>query len=117
MLRNIIRMIGSWLRVDGLWTWILLIAFVAFRCCFEMGAFHTLYVAAFILLFVLAPRPRVLDAFLMEMGRRSTSMWFVHTYFCYYLFHDWIYGFRYPLLIFLVLIEGFGASVSAYQAC
>ena len=59
---------------------------------------------AFIVLFVNAPRPEWLDRFLTEMGKRSTSMWFVHTYFCYYLFHDWIYGFRYPVVIFAVLL-------------
>lgn len=51
-----------------------------------------------------APRPRPLNAFLQEMGRRSTSMWFVHSYFCYYLFHDFIYGFKYPIIIFIVLL-------------
>ena len=91
-------------RFQGVWIWMVLIALVVFRCCFETGAFHTLYVAAFIIMFVKAPRPKVLDAFLMEMGRHSTSMWFVHTYFCYYLFHDWIYGFQYPIVIFLVLL-------------
>lgn len=95
---------GLQLRVNGLWMWGALIALVAFRCCFETRAFHTLYAAAFIFLFVNAPRPKILDSFLMEMGRRSTSMWFVHTYFCYYFFHDWIYGFRYPLLIFFILL-------------
>ena len=49
-------------------------------------------------------RPVWLDTFLYEMGCRSTSMWFVHTYFCYYLFKDFIYGFKYPLLIFSVLL-------------
>lgn len=95
------------LKVNGMAgfvPWLLLLVLVAFRCCFRTSAFHTVYVAAFIILFVSAPRPKAMDAFLTEMGRRSTSMWFVHTYFCYYLFHDWIYGFRYPLLIFLVLL-------------
>lgn len=100
------------LRVNGLWIWIFLIALVVFRCCFKTGAFHTLYAAAFIVLFVNAPRPKGLDSFLMEMGKRSTSMWFVHTYFCYYIFHDWIYGFRYPTLIFIVLLAcSYGSAV------
>lgn len=90
--------------ISGLGIWLLLIALVTFRCCFATGAFHTLYVAVFILLFVKAPRPKTLGSFLIEMGRRSTSMWFVHSYFCYYLFHDWIYGFSYPLVIFIVLL-------------
>jgi len=45
-----------------------------------------------------------LDRFLIEMGKRSTSIWFIHTYFCYYLFHDFIYGFKFPILIFFVLL-------------
>ncbi len=68
------------------------------------GALHTLYAFAFIILFAQLKRPAWLDAFLHEMGRRSTSMWFVHSYFCYYLFKDFIYGFKYPLMIFAVLI-------------
>lgn len=31
-------------------------------------------------------------------------MWMIHSWFCYYLFHDWIYGFRYPLVIMAVLV-------------
>ena len=31
-------------------------------------------------------------------------MWLTHTYFSIYLFHDFIYGFRYPLLIYVVLV-------------
>ncbi|MGM9851669.1 MAG: hypothetical protein ACI306_05960 [Muribaculaceae bacterium] len=56
------------------------------------------------MLFTKIQRPSWVDKFLMEMGRRSTSMWFVHTYFAYYLFHDFIYGFKYPALVFLVLL-------------
>ena len=35
---------------------------------------------------------------------KRQSMWFVHTYFCYYLFHDFIYNFKNPLLLFTVLL-------------
>lgn len=63
-----------------------------------------IYTLIFILLFVLINRPAWLDKFLLEMGKRSTSMWLIHTYFCYYLFHDFIYGFKYPLVIFAVLV-------------
>ena len=31
-------------------------------------------------------------------------VWFSHTFFSYYLFHDVIYGFKYPLVIFMVLM-------------
>ena len=63
-----------------------------------------LFVTLFLPLFIAWKRPQSVDRFLTEMGNRSTSMWFVHSYFCYYLFHDFIYGFRYPAAIFLVLL-------------
>lgn len=31
-------------------------------------------------------------------------MWLTHTYFSIYLFSSLIYGFRYPLLIYVVLV-------------
>lgn len=82
----------------------ILLLLMVVRMYLETGVFHVLYSVAFIVLFVQIKRPVWLDTFLYEMGCRSTSMWFVHTYFCYYLFKDFIYGFKYPLLIFSVLL-------------
>ena len=31
-------------------------------------------------------------------------MWMIHCWLCYYLFHDFIYGFKYPVIIFTVLV-------------
>lgn len=90
--------------LKGSWIWLLLAALVAFRCCFDTSAFHTLYAFAFIYLFIRAPRWRWLDKVLMELGNKSMDMWMIHSWFCYYLFHDWIYGFRYPLVIMAVLV-------------
>lgn len=85
--------------------WILIFVLFALRCCISTSAFHTFYILAFIILFVNAPRWHWIDNFLSELGKRSTSMWFVHSYYCYYLFHDFIYGFKYPVIIFLVLLS------------
>lgn len=82
----------------------LLLLLVAVRMCISVGVFHPLYAAVFIILFVKIKRWKWLDNFLCEMGKRSTSMWFVHTWFCVYLFRDFIYCVHYPFLIFLVLI-------------
>ena len=41
---------------------------------------------------------------LYELGRHSMPMWMTHTFFAVYLFQDFIYGFKYPLLIWLILI-------------
>lgn len=41
---------------------------------------------------------------LSVLGKYSTYMWMIHTYFCYYFFHGIIYSPKYPILIFLFLI-------------
>ena len=38
------------------------------------------------------------------------NIWMIHTWFCYYLFHDFFYGFNYPILIFAATL---GASILA----
>lgn len=45
-----------------------------------------------------------IDKILMELGKRSTSIWLIHTYFCYYLFQNFIYSFKYPIIIITVLM-------------
>lgn len=42
--------------------------------------------------------------FFIAMGKQSMVMWLTHSFFCYHIFHDYIYGFRYPLVIYAVLI-------------
>lgn len=32
------------------------------------------------------------------------QIWMIHTIICVYLFHDLIYGFKYPIIIYLVLL-------------
>ena len=39
-----------------------------------------------------------------KLGLNSMPMWMTHTFFAIYLFQNFIYGFKYPLLIWLVLI-------------
>ena len=82
----------------------LLICLCLLRLCFRTMFFNPIYAAGFILLFSSLPHLGITRNILAEFGRRSTSMWFIHTYFCYYLFHDFIYSFKYPVIIFLVLL-------------
>ncbi len=44
------------------------------------------------------------------LGAHSMNIWMIHTWFCYYLFHDFFYGFNYPILIFAATL---GASILA----
>ena len=85
-------------------SWVLLVVLCVLRCCINTGAFHNLYVFAFIWIWLQAPRATWVKTLLSHLGKHSMNMWLIHSFFCYYLFHDWIYGFRYPLLIFIVLI-------------
>lgn len=85
-------------------SWGLLILLCVLRCCIDTGAFHNLYVFAFIWIWLQTPRATCTNTFLAHLGKHSMNMWLIHSFFCYYLFHDWIYGFKYPILIFIVLV-------------
>jgi hypothetical protein len=81
-----------------------LLLLVLIKTFIDTNIFDGFYATIFILLFVLIDRPSWLDKLLFEMGKRSTSMWLVHSYFCYHIFSKFIYSFQYPLLIFIVLL-------------
>lgn len=83
---------------------ILLICLVALRCSTSHSFLNAVYAAGFILLFYNCPRHKCIDGFLKEMGKASMIMWFVHTYFCYYLFPKFIFAPRQPLAVFLLLL-------------
>lgn len=83
---------------------ILLMCTMMFLQDHHIAVFQSFYAIIFILFFILMDRPKWLNAFLKIMGRRSTSLWLVHTFFCYYLFRNFIYGFKYPILIYSVLL-------------
>lgn len=95
--------IGSWFTIKGQWL-ILLIALVTLKCSFETSAFNNIYAFGIIYLFLRIPRWRWIDKILAELGNKSMDMWMIHSWFCYYLFHDWIYIFRYPMVIMVILI-------------
>lgn len=86
------------------WAWGILLSLCIIRCLFTTGAFHNLFLFAFIWIWQQTTRPKWIDKTLAHLGKHSMNMWLIHTFFCYYLFHDWIYGFKYPLVIFTVLI-------------
>lgn len=45
-----------------------------------------------------------IDGLFMVLGKHSTYMWMTHTFFAYYYASAFIYGFRYPLVILVVLV-------------
>ncbi len=62
------------------------------------------YIVAFCLLLVVAKKNSYLIQVIKELGRKSTSMWFIHAYFCWYFFSAYLFYLKYPLIIFFVLV-------------
>ena len=72
------------------------------RCIFSSAAYSPFYVCLFIILFLRIRWWNWIERCMMFLGKFSTSVWLIHTWFCYYIFHDFIYGFHYPILILIV---------------
>ena len=68
--------------------------------------FHYFYCYAFLFIafFLLARRPAWFDYLLAKLGQQSMNMWMIHSWLCYYLFHDFFYGLKYPIVIFTTVV-------------
>lgn len=85
-------------------TLLLLLLIMVVKSQFKVTLADGFYAFAFIVLFLqLDVHPTVTNV-LHLLGRHSMPMWMTHTFFAVYLFADFIYGFRYPPLIFVVLV-------------
>ena len=97
--RRIIKFLAKYSYLN----WILLFLLIIIQCVISSAAIGSFYVLFFIILFLSAPRWKWFDTCLAHLGDHSMTMWFIHTWFCYYLFHDYIYSFSYPPIIYFVL--------------
>ncbi len=91
--------------------WILLLIIVV-KSLFKITLADGIYAFLFIILFNRIKLNEHLKAFLLVMGKYSMQMWMIHTIICVYLFHDFIYGFKYPAIIYVVLL-----TLSFLSAC
>ena len=81
-----------------------LIVLFLVNCFIHSAAFSPFYLPVFIFLFIHINWSKQIVKCLHFLGRYSTVVWLVHTWFCYYLFKDFIYGFHYPIIILIVEI-------------
>lgn len=83
---------------------IIIIALFIIKSMIKVTIADGLY--AFIIIFCISHLQlhRFFHNVLYKLGQYSMPMWMTHTFFAVYLFQDFIYGFKYPLLIWLVLI-------------
>lgn len=84
--------------------WLFLLILVIVRCFISSDAITSIYVLSFIVIFLSIPRWSWLDKCLANLGEHSMNMWLIHAWYCTYLFHDFIYSFTYPPLIYLALL-------------
>lgn len=92
------------LKYCGILSWLGIVLMTTLMCAVKPRLIFSIYMLVMLLLFYSACRPRWLCHTLTYLGKYSMCMWMVHSYFYAYLFHDFIYGFRYPVVIFCVLL-------------
>ncbi len=86
----------------GVIVWLLIILLIIAKCIINYHFFG--YEFILITLLLLAPRFSLIDSSLIFLGKHSMNMWMIHSWFCYYLFHDELYSLKYPVIIFMVLV-------------
>lgn len=93
-----------WCRYPRWIVWIVLVILFLIRCCITTSFINTPYAFLFIALFLLTlPHHAWITRVLTAAGKLSMDIWLIHTWLCYYLFHDQIYALHNPLLIFVVV--------------
>lgn len=91
-------------KVKGYLLWFFLVLLTILRCLVATSAFHTIFVFFVIIIFVSAPKMRIIENIFIKLGKHSMNMWFIHAWLYSYLLKDFIYGFKFPIAIFGVLI-------------
>ena len=81
-----------------------LIVLLILRMMFGPSVINPLFVLPAMMIYLCFVRPAWLSGVLRYFGKQSTNMWLIHTFFAYYLFKDFVYGFKYPIVIYCVLI-------------
>lgn len=81
---------------------LVIIGLILIRSIVPIHATRIVFMIAFVCSFMLFKRNSKINAFFVNIGQKSTAIWLIHTFFCYYFFHDFIYSFKYPIVIFVV---------------
>lgn len=80
-----------------------------FQCSFGYNFF---YEFCLITCLLILRRPKWLEFFMCKLGDHSMNMWMIHGWFCNLLFREFIYSFRYPVIIYIVtLVLSFATSM------
>lgn len=88
---------------------ILFFSFVV-RSLIQIHAASILYTIVFVCCFYMIKKGHKIEVFFAFMGKHSTNIWLIHAFFCWYYFSDFIYGLKYPVLIYCATL---GLSIIA----
>lgn len=83
---------------------VLLIILICIKSLFNSRIADTPYVIAFIILFIHIPINSYLKKVLSFLGKYSMGIWMVHMFLSHYIFTEFFYGLRYPIIIFSALV-------------
>lgn len=83
---------------------VLLISWFAVHMITGSAAVGPFFFVAFMIIYLNLNIRGIFRKVLLELGRKSMPMWLIHAFFYSYLCHDFVFSFRYPLLIFLALV-------------
>jgi len=81
-----------------------LIFLITIKCFIKISIFDTFYALFFILVFIQFNFNSTINKLLLKLGKYSMPMWLLHYFIYEIFFHDFIYGFKYPFIIFVVLV-------------
>lgn len=84
--------------------WICLALIFFAKAGIRTSLFNDFYAFFFILLFLQTYRYSSIDKILEFLGKHSMNIWMIHNWVYFSLFTNFIYGFKYPLLCWCVLL-------------
>lgn len=84
--------------------YIILLGLIVIDCSLSNAITNLIFEIALAVLFLQIQITPGIKNILSAMGKQSMVMWLIHTYFCNYFFSDFIYGFKYPIIIYAALI-------------
>lgn len=92
------------LSLKSYYIYLFLLVIIILKASFHFSIINQIYVFLFIFLFLCIRLNKFTSRLLSFLGKYSMTIWMVHNYFYDSLFHDFIYGFKIPIIIFIVLL-------------
>lgn len=92
-----------WKSRTNFYLWMSVLAVCTLRVAVKASAFDALYALLLITMLSSIDFAKWSKHTLLSFGRHSTNMWLTHTFYSWYLFPEFFYSLRYPLLIFIAL--------------